>query len=264
MFRIGVKYLQYFFSSVGRHGVHSPFVYKLLTQVINDKKRYPAYKQVEAVRKQLCNTSQSITLQDFGAGGEQNPTYTRTIAQIAKTSAKPCKYAQLLYRLCAYHQPKYMLELGTSLGISTAYQAMGAQQGQSAIEFTTLEGSPEVAQQARKTLDGLGINKEVSIGVGNFDEVLTQHLQNFPQLDYVFFDGNHRYKPTIDYFLKCLPLAHENTLFVFDDIRWSNEMVKAWEEIKNHPQVTVTVDLFFIGLVYFHKGQTKQHFTLRF
>lgn len=264
MFRIGVKYLQYLLSSVGRHGVHSPFVYKLLTQVIYDKRQQPVYKRIEALRKQLRSNPNALTLQDFGAGGEQNPTYIRTIAQIAKTSAKPRKYAQVLYRLCAYHQPKYMLELGTSLGISTAYQAMGAKQGQNTIAFTTLDGSPAVAQQARKNLDSLGINAEVTIGIGNFDEVLPQYLQNFPQLDYVFFDGNHRYQPTIDYFLQCLPLAHENTLFVFDDIRWSDEMEKAWEEIKNHPQVTVTVDLFFIGLVYFHKGQTKQHFTLRF
>ena len=163
--------------------------------MINDRKQYPAYKRIEALRKQLRSNPETLTLQDFGAGGEQNPTYTRSIAQIAKTSAKPRKYAQLLYRLCAYHQPKYMLELGTSLGISTAYQAMGAQQGQNTIVFTSLDGSPAVAQQARKNLNGLGINTEVTIGVGNFDEVLPQYLQNFPQLLSINISINRKTTP---------------------------------------------------------------------
>jgi predicted O-methyltransferase YrrM len=263
VFRITIKYLQYLFSSVGPHGVHSPFVYHLLTQVINDKTEYPAYKKVEQLRKELLRNQQQVTLQDFGAGGERNAEYKRSIAKIAKTSAKPAKYAQLLYRLCQYHKPKYMLELGTSLGVSTAYQAMGANRGND-IEFITLEGSEQVAKLAQKNFETLGIEKSIQVGVGNFDETLENHLSKFKQLDYVFFDGNHRYQPTINYFNQCLPLAYGGSLFIFDDIRWSKEMEKAWEEIKNHPQVTVTIDLFFIGLVYFKKDQTKQHFQLRF
>lgn len=261
MFRIGSKYLQYLFSSVGPQGVHSPFVFQLLTKVINDKKQYSAYQPIENLRKQLKSNPQQLTIQDFGAGGEHNAVYTRAISQIARTSAKPPKYAKLLYRLCQFHKPKYMLELGTSLGVSTAYQAMGAGKG---INFITLDGSEEVAQQAQSNFKHLGIGEDIEVGVGNFDKVLPSYLSKFTQLDYVFFDGNHRYQPTIDYFNQCLPLAHNNTLFVFDDIRWSDEMEKAWEEIKAHPQVTVTIDLFFIGLVYFKQGQAKQHFQLRY
>lgn len=244
--------------------MHSPFVYKLLTQIIRNRSKQPAYSRVEELRAQLKKSNHTLTMQDFGAGGMQNPTYNRTVGQIAKTSAKPRKYAQLLYRLCRFHKPKYMLELGTSLGVSTAYQAMGAMQDGNTIHFTTLDGSEQVAQQAAKNFESLGIAQHINIGVGNFDDILPQYLQQYQQLDYVFFDGNHRYQPTINYFNQCLPLAHEGTVFVFDDIRWSDEMEKAWEEIKAHPQVTVTVDLFFIGLVYFHTGRVKQHFLLRY
>lgn len=260
MFILAYKYLRYFFTSVGPHGVHSPFVYTLLTKVIRDKKKYPAYLQVEALRKQLLQNNQTLTLQDYGAGGEHQSEYKRAISKIAKTSAKPAKYAKLLFRLCQYHKPQYMLELGSSLGVSTAYQAMGA--GVNA-KFITLEGSAQVALQAQQNFKQLGI-EQIQVGIGNFDETLSEHLAKMPQLDYVFFDGNHRYQPTINYFKQCLPLAHSESLFIFDDIRWSKEMEQAWEEIKNHPQVTLTIDLFFIGLVYFKKGKVKQHFQLRY
>lgn len=263
MLKLAYKYLHYYFTSVGPHGVHSPFVYKLLTQVIHDKKRYPAYQQVESLRKKLFVNTTLLTLEDFGAGGKKNVVYERTVSEIAKTSAKPPKYAKLLYRLCKFHKPEYMLELGTSLGISTAYQALGATINNK-VSFTTLEGAEQVAQQAKVNLSTLQLNDSIKIGVGNFDKTLAEHLKQFTRLDYVFFDGNHQYQPTIDYFKKCLPLVHENTLFVFDDIRWSDEMEKAWEEIKSHPDVSLTIDLFFIGLVYFRKGKAKQHFKLRF
>lgn len=263
MLRIAIKYLKYFFTSVGPHGVHSPFVYQLLTQIISDKKQYPTYKQVEGLRKHLRSNAKELTLEDFGAGSKHGGSYKRTIAEIAKTSAKPAKYAKLLYRLCQFHQPKYMLELGTSLGVSSAYQALGAST-QNTINFITLEGSEQVAEQAKLNFKSLAIEDKIQVGVGNFDDTLDEYLKQLPQLDYVFFDGNHRYQPTVNYFEKCLPLAHEETLFIFDDIRWSDEMEQAWEEIKQHSDVTLTIDLFFIGLVYFKKGKAKQHFQLRF
>ncbi len=250
---------------MGPHGIHSPFVYELATKILPDKRPYDGYRQAEAVRKQLLRDNTLITVTDYGAGAGNNgkKSYQRAIKDIARTSAKPSKLAKLLYRLCAHYKPQYLLELGTSLGVSTIYQAKAAATNNpNGYTFITLEGSESTASIAQKNVEECGLN--IQIGVGNFDETLPLYLKQFPQLDYVFFDGNHRYQPTINYFNHCLPLAHENTLFVFDDIRWSEEMEQAWEEIKNHPQVTVTVDLFFMGLVFFRKGQVKQHFVVRF
>jgi predicted O-methyltransferase YrrM len=266
LLQYGIKYLRYLFTSVGPHGLHSPFVYNLATKLLADKSKYAAYTAVEKLRKQLVRNTTPVAITDYGAGAGNNgqKNYSRTVGQIARTSAKPPKLAKLLYRLCAQYQPQYMLELGTSLGISGSYQALGALQNHQSIQFITLDGSEAVAGVARQNFAALGLGNNVQVGVGNFDEILPLYLKQFLQLDYVFFDGNHRYQPTINYFNQCLPLAHEGTLFVFDDIRWSAEMEQAWEEIKQHPQVTVTVDLFFMGLVFFRKGQTKQHFEVRF
>lgn len=214
------------------------------------------------MRRELLQSKTQLLINDFGAGGATGAVYSRSMGEIAKRAAKPSKYAQLLYRLCRHFRPQNMLELGTSLGISAAYQALGALESNSSINFITLEGSPEISAAARKNFDKLGLKKIIQNGTGNFDEILPQYLQKFERLDYIFFDGNHRRQPTLDYFNQCLPLAHNDTLFVFDDINWSAEMVQAWQEIKNHPQVTVTVDLFFIGLVFFRKEQVKQHFKL--
>jgi predicted O-methyltransferase YrrM len=79
----------------------------------------------------------------------------------------------------------------------------------------------------------------------------------------VFVDGNHQKEATLRYFKLCLPKVHENSLLIFDDIYWSRGMKEAWNEIKAHPEVTVTVDLFWIGLVYFRKGQVKEDFVIK-
>jgi predicted O-methyltransferase YrrM len=88
-------------------------------------------------------------------------------------------------------------------------------------------------------------------------------LNSLPKLDLVFFDGNHQKVPTLDYFHHCLTKAHENSIFIFDDIHWSSEMDEAWQQIQGHEQVSLTIDLFQFGLVFFRKGIAKQHFTLR-
>ncbi|HYG17042.1 MAG TPA: SAM-dependent methyltransferase, partial [Bacteroidia bacterium] len=123
---LAYKYLRYYLTSVGPHGIHSPYIYELVTKVLHDKTPYPAYAQVENLRKSLLSNQQALPITDFGAGGSVNSQYTRTVADIARRAAKPPKLAKLLYRLCAWHKPQYMLELGTSLGISAAYQALGA------------------------------------------------------------------------------------------------------------------------------------------
>lgn len=165
--------------------MHSPFVYQLLTQVINNKKAYPEYKEIEALRQQLKNSQEVITFTDYGAGGVANSQYQKGIAKVAKNSAKPPKYAQLLYRLCKFHQPKNMLELGTSLGISTAYQALGAKD--SISKFVTLDGSEQIAKKAEQNFEQLGVSNAIEVGVGNFDDVLPDYLTQFEKLDYVFF-----------------------------------------------------------------------------
>lgn len=256
--KIAMKYLKYWFKSRNQYYLHSPFVYKLISEVIYDKKVYPVYDSIEKIRTRLKNSKDKVNMLDYGAKAKSDID-VRSIKSIVKSSAKSLKLASCLHRLVHHFQPKYMLEFGSSLGISTMYQALGNKDS----VFTSMEGSPEVAEIAKANLSSIKCD-QVCLEIGNFDHILDEQLEKFPQLDYVFFDGNHQEKPTIEYFEACLAKAHNETLFIFDDIHWSEGMEKAWDYIKSHEKVTVTIDLFFIGLVFFRKEQAKQDFVIRY
>lgn len=262
-FQLGLKYLNYYFTAANGkgHGIHSPFVFDLVVKVLNDKTNYTAYKDVERQRSLLLGNETIITVEDFGAGSTKGLTKQRVVQQIAATSLKPRKYAQLLYRLVNYFQPQQILELGTSLGITTAYLGKAKPDAQ----VTTMEGSVAVAEIAKQQFDELQLNN-INIVTGNFDETLQQLIhQTAKPFDFIFIDGNHRKEPTLRYFEQLVAKADHNTVFVFDDIHWSKEMEGAWELLKQHPQVTLTVDLFFIGLVFLRKEQKeREHFVVRY
>jgi predicted O-methyltransferase YrrM len=165
----------------------------------------------------------------------------------------------LIYRLAKSTNPKSVIELGTCLGITTAYLA----KTDPGAEIITIEGCPQTAEVAKKNFQELDLNN-IELHVGNFDLILPDIIAKQPSLDFVYIDGNHRKDATLNYFKWCLPKVNEDSLLIFDDIYWSEGMKEAWAEIKNHPDVTITVDLFWIGLVYFKKGQAKEHFKLKF
>lgn len=201
-----------------------------------------------------------IEVEDFGAGSAISKTKNRTVADIAKHAAKNKKLAQLLFRIADHYQPKTMIELGTSLGISSAYLASACPNA----KLFTIEGSAAIAGIAKKNFQFLGLHNIESI-TGNFDDVLTGVLKKISRIDLVFIDGNHRKDPTIKYFSQLIDHSSPSSLFIFDDIHWSGEMEQAWEIIKQNEKVTLTIDLFFIGLVFFRQDfKAKQHFTIRF
>lgn len=252
-------YLKHRFTSKSRHGTHSPFVYKLTDEVIYDFKSRIEYKSIEEQRKKLFNDASLVTVTDLGAGSHLNKNRTKKVSQIAKNALKNPALAQLIYRLAKDNNPKSIIELGTCLGITTAYLSKACPEA----EVITIEGCPETAKVAFNNFKELDL-ENVELQVGNFDVLLPEVIANAEKLDFVYIDGNHRKEATLNYFNWCIPKVHENSLLIFDDIYWSKGMKEAWEEIKNHPNVVVTVDLFWIGLVYFRKGQAKEHFKIKF
>lgn len=257
-----IAYLRYWLRSGNAHGLHSPFVYGLYTTVICHDGEFGAYARIEARRQELLASEQLLEVCDFGAGSRVvgASTRRRSVRDIAAHAAKPPRLAQLLFRLVNHFRPATVLELGTSLGLTTAYLAAA----NSRAQVVTFEGCPATAAVARETFAQLGL-RNVRLVEGNLDQTLPATLAGLPQpLDFVFFDGNHRYEPTLRYFEQCLAKGHENSVFVLDDIHWSAEMERAWEAIKQHPAVTVTVDLFYVGLVFFRKKQPRQNFWLRY
>ena len=255
-----LQYVQFLFRSGNAHGLHSPFVFALYNDVIQHDGFYASFAPIEARRKALLKCTDSIIVRDFGAGSHTGAGRQRRVGDIARTAAKPRKFGQLLFRLINHFQPHAVLELGTSLGLTTAYLASA----NSRAQVITFEGCPQTAAIARQTFDELGL-KNITLIEGNLDETLAPTIQNLARpVDFAFFDGNHRYEPTIRYFEQLLPYRTDQSVFILDDIHWSVDMTRAWETIKAHPEVLLTIDLFFIGLVFFRKSQPKQHFRLRF
>ena len=257
-----LKYLQYYFaaSNAKGHGMHSPFIFEFITKVLNDRRVYPEYERVEALRSQLLDEHTVIEIEDFGAGSSVTKKNKRSISSIAKNAAKPKKFGQLLFRMAKYYQPANILELGTSLGITTSYLSLAKPRGR----LMTMEGSKEIAEVAKKNFANLEI-RNIEITEGNFDNTLSSVVRGLSSVDFAFIDGNHRQEPTERYFKELLAKTNNDSILVFDDIHWSSEMEAAWETIKNDAAVTCSIDLFFIGIVFFRKEfKEKQHFAIRF
>lgn len=259
-----LSYLYYYFTADNKYDIHSPFVYKLVTDVFEDTNQYPTYQKIEAIRKQLLQNNAEIIVEDFGAGtnavsNNSVRSTAKKINAIAKTAAKPARYGQLLFRLAKYLQPQTLIELGTSLGISTLYQAAANTHSR----LITCEGSNTIAAIAQQNFNQLQL-KNIEIVTGNFDNTFNNILQQQKTIDWIFFDGNHRKEPTLRYFNLALSKVNEKSVFIFDDINWSTEMKEAWSEIKNHPAVTISIDLYMMGLIFFNKDYSKQQFTIRY
>lgn len=256
------KYLSYqLTASNGKgHGVHSPFVFQFVTKLLNDKRKPEIFTRIEDTRRTLKRDETLLNIDDYGAGSVITKKKVRKVGTIARTSLKPAKYGQLMHRMINYYMATRVIELGTSLGITTSYLASA----NPLTKIYTFEGADAVANIAEASLKQLGLQNTRLIR-GNFDETLQPVLEKLTHVDLAFVDGNHRKEPTIRYFEQLLTKASEHSVFIFDDIHWSNEMDDAWNYIKQHPTVTLTIDLFFIGIIFFRKEQkVPQHFTIRY
>ncbi|HLA56521.1 MAG TPA: class I SAM-dependent methyltransferase [Flavobacterium sp.] len=252
------SYVKFLWKSQNEHGLHSPFVFDLVTKCFYDKTKYPEYSTLKEYRNSLLENQNTIEVADFGAGSKVFKSNTRQISQIAKTAGITSKRAELLFRISNYFKPANVLEIGTSLGLATAALSLGNQNG----KITTLEGCPETSKIAKQQFDKFGLK--------NIDSVVTEfesHLDNYQlsTINYqlIYFDGNHQKAATLQYFDLLLPTITNDSIWIFDDIHWSRDMEQAWKTIKANPRVTVTIDTFQWGFVFFRKEQEKEHFVIR-
>lgn len=260
--KLASKYLSYYLSAFNSkgHGVHSPFVFDFITNVLNDSRTFYAYQELEQLRQELLLDKRLLTIEDFGAGSVVYKSNQRKVSDIARSSLKPKKFGQLMFRMVDYYKANNIIELGTSLGITTGYLASGNLKS----NVYSFEGAKQVAAVANQNFEKLSL-KNIQIIEGNFDNTLQPILNTIQTIDFAFVDGNHRREPTIQYFEQLLTKGTEHSVFIFDDIHWSTGMEEAWKYIQRHNAVTLTIDLFFIGLVFFRKEQkVVQHFKIRF
>ena len=260
------SYLKFLFHSKNEHGVHSPFVFDLVTKCFYDNTKHPEYEVLKSYRKSLLANKNTIEVTDFGAGSRVFKSNTREISKIAQTAGITPKNAELLFRIVRYFQPKSVLEIGTSLGLATSALSLGNKNS----NIITLEGCPNTMATAKKMFQVSSfkfpnnnvefVNTEFNLYFENFKpETLNLKPQIF---DLVYFDGNHSKKATLDYFEALLPTISNDSVWIFDDIHWSADMEEAWEIIKKHPKVSVTIDTFQWGIVFFRTEQVKEHFII--
>jgi predicted O-methyltransferase YrrM len=261
-FQLFLRFCRYYYSASNSrgHGMHSPFVYDFIGKVLNAKTSYKSYEVVEALRKKLKTNNQILTIEDFGAGSSIVKSNQRSIVSIVKNAAKSKKFGQLLFRIVQYYKPQVIIELGTSLGITTSYLSLAKPDSQ----LITIEGDKAISEVSRKNFDELKLKNIITVQ-GSFESTLAGILEKLEEVNLAFIDGNHRKEPTERYFHQLLAKTNNDSILIFDDIHWSREMEQAWETIRNHPSVRCTIDLFFIGIVFFREEfHEKQHFVIRY
>ena len=248
-------FLNYQWKAKTKYYLHSPFVYQFYLNVLegtNDAQ----LTAIENLRKRLGQNNTLISLNDLGTRPAR---HVKLSTLESKVAVRP-KYGRLLYQLVKYFQPVNILEIGTSIGLSSAYLALANKSS----HIYSLEGSAPLIELAKVNHRSLNISN-IDIIEGDFFQTLSGVLEKMEQIDLVFFDGNHRKEATLQYFDACLEKAHPESIFIFDDIYWNKEMSEAWTEIKAHSRITLALDVFQFGICFFKKEKlSKEEFVLRY
>lgn len=253
------EWVSHYFQSKSNHEIQTNFLIEFQNYVLKGDLNFEVKSEFKTIQKILFKDNSSIHHDDFGAGSKKIKTPNTSISSLSKSSTKSIKEAGLIARLIDFLEPKNVLELGTSFGTTTALIAKTNPE----LPIYSIEGSPEVAKKAKQYFDSIPNNK-IELIIGKFDEILPGLLSKLNLVECVILDGNHRKEPTISYFEQCLKYSNENTFFIFDDIRWSHEMLEAWKEIENNKAATLTIDLFTMGIVFINPKFDKQNIKLRF
>ena len=240
-------------------GIHSPFVFDFVANLMREKHEYYDFQRIRSWRNVLIKKQEIIEITEMGAGSAVTQSKKRKIGDIVLHGSIPEKYGELIFRMVSRYSPNGILELGTSAGISALYLALPKH----SAKVVTIEGCPNVLVVAKNTFNYFA-TKNIELLNGDFSELLPDAIKKLPSLDFVFFDGNHRKEPTLAYFNECLKYINNDTVFVFDDIHWSKGMEEAWQEIIADVSVTVSIDIFRLGIVFFRKESQKEHYVVRF
>lgn len=259
-FKQAIKYINYRLTSYTEHDLHSPFLYNLYTELILNKIPFNDFEALNKTRAEVLKDTTELLITDFGAGSKKLKSNKRRVCDIAKHGIAQKKQAEFLFRLVNKFNPKVIVELGTSVGLTTLYLAKPSSKSQ----VYTIEGSETLVDYAKKQALKHQV-KNIEFIHGNFNEKLPQLLKSLDSVDLFYVDGNHAYEPTLNYFEMALGKKNKDSIFVFDDINWSSGMQKAWNEIVNHPEVTLSLDFYHFGIVFFRtENKEKEHFVLKF
>jgi len=254
----GKELIRYLVTAQSIRSVHSPFVFDFAKYVLRDERKFYCYEEAEKLREAFLVSEEFVEVDDRGAGSKFSAAHRRSLKSIAQRTATPAKYAQLLFRMGVHYGSRNILEMGTSLGLTTLYLSSISRDAR----VITIEGDEKIADVASMNFESLS-KKNISLLRGSFEEMLPTALKQLEKADLIYLDGNHRREATLNYFQQSLPCIHEKSIVIIGDIHWSKEMKEAWEEIISNPAATATIDLFYLGIIFFKKELSKQDFVIR-
>lgn len=245
-----LHYIKHFFVAKKKgHGVHSPLAYRLCEDVFYNEDSFYAFEKLHLVRKKLLINETELEIEDFGAGSKTFISNQRKIKDIAAKGISTAKQAELLFKLLHFFKSETIIELGTSLGLTTCYLASVS----SKSTVYSIEGSTTLTQFAKALAKHQNL-ANIEFISGNFDPQFKHVLERIEKLDFLYVDGNHSYEASKRYFDLALTKKHNHSVFVFDDIYWSKAMTQAWNEIKQHPHVRLSIDTFYFGILIFDES----------
>lgn len=256
-----LEYIRHLFHRRHRrgHGIHSPYVFEFVNKVLFNGAKYVVADGLTAKHRELKSDLRKIPVTDIGAGSTADKSRERTVASFVRHSSLSEKYGGLLYRIAHWFKPDMMLELGTGLGISTLYLASGS----SGTPLHSIEGNKYRVVFARELMDDFDL-QSVHIHTGDMSECLDAIIPSISGKLLAFVDGNHRYEPTMVYMKKLLGACEGEALIIMDDIYWSKEMTRAWKELLLWPEVRISIDLYYMGILMLRKDLHKAHYKIKF
>ncbi|MBX2901566.1 MAG: class I SAM-dependent methyltransferase [Cyclobacteriaceae bacterium] len=248
------KFINHWLHVVDEHSIHSPFYFDFYNQVLRPTAS-GKISEIEVVRNRLLQSTEQITLDDLGAPSPHFASTTRPLSKIAATSASTPKMCAFYYRLATYLQARTIVELGTSVGLTTLYLAHTPNS-----KVITFEGNAPLVQVANTHFEYFN-PKNIELVPGNIDQTLPRLVQHPVKIDLALMDANHRYAPTLRYFNLLARRMQEQGVIIVDDIYYSPEMATAWNELKNHPLIYGSVDLYRFGILFFNPALNRQHYV---
>jgi hypothetical protein len=249
------KFFTHYILAKNEHSIHSPFVFNLYTEIIQAI-NFPFYLEIETHYYKLLNDTTIIKNDNPGVGTKKN---SLPIGNLIGSSVKALPWRKLICRITAERKPQVIVELGTSAGITSAYLALTCKDA----HIYTFEANPLLIAKAKKMFEEYQINN-ITIIEGNIDDTLAPFISSIDKIDVAYIDANHRYCATKHYYELLEKKCGEDSLLIIDDIYWSKEMTKAWNEIRQAPSISIDIDLWQIGLLYIKPNQHKESFKLKF
>ncbi|MCF8236593.1 MAG: class I SAM-dependent methyltransferase [Saprospiraceae bacterium] len=242
MFKL-IQLFTYYWQARTAYSMHSPLLYSFCREVLDDRRSFYAFEEIEIWRYHLLHESSELHVVDLGAGGQDALDQNRIVSSIAKTSLSPPWKCRYLFRMVLWWKPDLLLEFGTSLGVSTAYLAAASIH----TPLITVDGSDSHLQLARKGWNKLGLDH-----IEEWNLSFQQAIQRIPWDQHgrilIYLDGDHRPARVLEILQTIQEKTRHPFLVIIDDIRWSDDMWAGWQEWRSAFQSGAWLDLYQVGI----------------